>query len=64
MIKKEKNYEIPDNIYLVRSAPQLDILKRASLFITHCGMNSTSETVHFGGNIMTKLIKINQKFST
>lgn len=41
-LKKHKN------ILLVPSAPQIDILKRSSLFITHCGMNSSSETVHFG----------------
>ena len=33
---------LPDNVLLVGYAPQLEILKRASLFITHCGMNSVS----------------------
>ena len=37
----------PENILLVRSAPQIDILKRASLFVTHSGQNSTSEAVHY-----------------
>lgn len=39
---------IPPNVHLVKSAPQIDLLRRASLFITHSGMNSTSESVHFG----------------
>ena len=46
---KNKTFEIPDNIILVKFAPQMDILKKASLFITHGGMNSTSESIHFGG---------------
>ena len=50
MIKQE-TFEVPENIILVKSAPQIDILKKASLFITHGGMNSASESLHFGGNI-------------
>ena len=46
ILKESKN--IPSNVYLVKSAPQIDILRRASVFISHCGMNSTSESVHFG----------------
>ena len=45
-----KTYEIPNNIILVKFAPQIDILKKASLFVTHGGMNSTSESIHFGGS--------------
>lgn len=45
-------YKIPDNILLVKKAPQVEILKRASLFFTHCGMNSTSESIHNGGNFL------------
>ncbi len=33
---------------VVRFAPQLDLLKRASLMITHAGMNSVQECIHFG----------------
>jgi UDP:flavonoid glycosyltransferase YjiC (YdhE family) len=29
-------------------SPQIEILKRASLFLTHNGMNSTSESIHYG----------------
>ena len=39
---------IGDNVYLVEIAPQLSILQRASLFVTHSGMNSTSESIHYG----------------
>jgi UDP:flavonoid glycosyltransferase YjiC (YdhE family) len=28
--------------------PQLEILERCSLFITHCGMNSINESVYYG----------------
>jgi len=43
-------FKLPENIILVQSAPQTELLKRASLFVTHCGMNSTSESIHYGGN--------------
>jgi UDP:flavonoid glycosyltransferase YjiC (YdhE family) len=45
----DNEYKLPENMILVKSAPQTEILKRASLFVTHCGMNSTSESVHYGG---------------
>ena len=48
---KNGTFEVPDNIILVKYAPQIDILKKASLFISHGGMNSTSESIHFGGKI-------------
>jgi len=35
-------YELPEFITIVKSAPQIELLKRASLFITSNGMNSTS----------------------
>jgi UDP:flavonoid glycosyltransferase YjiC (YdhE family) len=41
-------YKKPHNIHLVPSAPQISILKRATLFITHCGQNSVNESIHFG----------------
>ena len=39
---------LPHNVLILPSVPQIEILKRASLFITHAGMNSTSETIHYG----------------
>ena len=42
------DYKLPDNILLLPNVPQIEILKRASLFITHAGMNSASETIHYG----------------
>lgn len=40
--------KLPENILLRAKVPQLEVLKRAHLFITHCGMNSTSETIKYG----------------
>ena len=48
-LMESNQYVLPRNIELVKTAPQIEILKRASLFVSHCGMNSTSETVHYGG---------------
>ena len=37
---------IPDNCHLAHYAPQMEILKRAALFITHCGMNGFLEGMY------------------
>lgn len=39
---------VPANIILVDKAPQLDILKRCSLMITHGGFNTVKECIYFG----------------
>lgn len=39
---------IPPNVFIVQTAPQLQILKRASMMITHGGLNSIKECVYFG----------------
>jgi MGT family glycosyltransferase len=52
--KTEKGeLNVPENILLRPKVPQLEILKRADLFITHCGMNSTSETIKYGVPIIS-----------
>jgi UDP:flavonoid glycosyltransferase YjiC (YdhE family) len=44
---KNKDFHLNQNILLFPSVPQVDVLKRASLFITHAGMNSASETIRY-----------------
>lgn len=39
---------IPQNFIVRQSVPQLEILQRASLFITHAGMNSVNEALYYG----------------
>jgi MGT family glycosyltransferase len=39
---------IPENCLVRRSVPQLEILERAALFISHAGMNSVSESLYYG----------------
>lgn len=38
--------ELPENIKVYQYVDQLDILSRANAFLTHCGMNSTSEGLY------------------
>ena len=45
---RNKKLVLPQNVLLVNRAPQLDVLKRTSLFITHSGQGSTNEAVHYG----------------
>lgn len=40
--------EPPANFLIAPHVPQLEVLSRADLFISHCGMNSTMESLWFG----------------
>lgn len=40
--------DIPENFVVRNYMPQLEVLQHAKLFVTHGGMNSTSEGVYFG----------------
>ena len=42
----EKLGELPDNVRVEPYVDQLDILSRADVFITHCGMNSVTESLY------------------
>jgi UDP:flavonoid glycosyltransferase YjiC (YdhE family) len=41
-------HDLPDNVVFLTTAPQLEILSMASLFITHGGLNSIKEAVYAG----------------
>src|SRR4029077_17535556 len=47
-VKREALVSIPSNVIVVRKAPQLELLKRASLCITHAGLNTTLESLGRG----------------
>ena len=40
--------KIPDNISVFSHVDQIAVLKKADVFISHCGMNSVSESLYFG----------------
>jgi MGT family glycosyltransferase len=40
--------QVPENIEVCRSVPQLDVLQRARLFVTHAGANSVHEALYYG----------------
>lgn len=40
--------DLPSHFHVTRHVPQLDVLRRARLFITHGGMNSTMEALYHG----------------
>jgi hypothetical protein len=42
---KNKQLVLPSNVLLQQSVPQIEVLKRVSLFITHGGMNSANEAI-------------------
>jgi MGT family glycosyltransferase len=40
--------EIPENIVVKSHVKQTEVLQKADVFITHCGMNSANESIYFG----------------
>ena len=40
--------QLPKNTLIFPYVPQLEVLKRASLFITHAGANSVNEAIYYG----------------
>src|SRR5262245_7144846 len=47
-IEVEELGPIPSNVIVVRSAPQIELLKRATLTITHAGLNTALESLGQG----------------
>jgi MGT family glycosyltransferase len=45
--EKEQLGKIPENVIVEQFVPQIDILQRTSVFITHGGMNSVSEALYY-----------------
>ena len=48
VVKLEQLGKIPDNFFVYPFVPQLEVLQKASLFITHGGMNSVNEALYYG----------------
>lgn len=46
--EKELTFTIPENMIVVNYAPQLELLAKANLVITHAGMNTAFEAASFG----------------
>jgi zeaxanthin glucosyltransferase len=47
-VKPESLGTIPSNVVVVRTAPQIELLKRAALCITHAGLNTALESLAQG----------------
>lgn len=44
--------EIPQNCFVYNFVPQLEVLKRSTLFISHGGMNSVNEGLYYGNRFI------------
>jgi UDP:flavonoid glycosyltransferase YjiC (YdhE family) len=53
-------HDLPSNIIIVDSAPQIEILKRASLAITHGGLNTIKECIFFGTPMIVFPLAVDQ----
>lgn len=47
-VAAEELAPVPANVILVKRAPQLDLLKRARIMVSHGGSNSIKECIYFG----------------
>lgn len=47
-VEKNNLGHTPDNFHIYSSVPQLEVLAKADVFITHGGLNSVSEAMYFG----------------
>ncbi|MEJ7607272.1 MAG: nucleotide disphospho-sugar-binding domain-containing protein [Bryobacteraceae bacterium] len=47
-VKAEDLHSVPQNVLVVKWAPQLSILERAHIMITHGGANTVKECIWFG----------------
>ncbi|MCL2703337.1 MAG: hypothetical protein FWE91_07015 [Defluviitaleaceae bacterium] len=47
-VRPETLGKIPGNIYAYSYVPQMEVLSRADVFLTHCGMNSVNEAMFYG----------------
>lgn len=50
----------PANVLAARTVPQLDVLDRAALFVTHGGMNSVNEALDAGVPMLVRPIEADQ----
>lgn len=48
LVPMEAFGELPENISVHPSVDQIAVLEKADVFISHCGMNSVSESLYFG----------------
>jgi len=54
---------VPDNFLVENFVPQLEVLKRADVFITHGGMNSLNEALYFGVPVIVVPQQVEQAFN-
>ncbi len=47
-VSKNAFDDLPDNICVYTTVDQIAVLEKADVFITHCGMNSVSESLYYG----------------
>jgi zeaxanthin glucosyltransferase len=59
-VRPEDLGPMPANVLAVQSAPQLELLKRAQLCITHAGLNTTLEALMFGVPLLAIPITFDQ----
>jgi len=48
LVSVEEFGEIPENISVYSHVDQVAVLEKADVFVSHCGMNSVSESLYFG----------------
>ena len=50
LVSMESFEELPENVSVFPCVDQIAVLKKADVFVSHCGMNSVSESLYLGGS--------------
>src|SRR5260370_3471272 len=56
----EKISSLPANSIVVKNAPQMELLKRSALCITHAGLNTALESLTQGPPMVAILVSVDQ----
>nr|QVK45637.1 UDP glucuronosyltransferase [Brachionus paranguensis] len=62
VFEQYKDFKMQKNILISPHVPQINVLEKASLFITHCGMGSTNEAIHFAVPVICIPMAADQPF--
>nr|QNH67987.1 UDP-glucuronosyltransferase-like protein 5 [Brachionus koreanus] len=57
-----KNFKCPNDIIILPYVPQINVLEKASLYVTHCGMSSANEAVYYAVPVICIPMAADQPF--